>query len=100
MLWHRLALRMGRTVSEVKAVMPIDEFVRWIAFDRISPIGDERLDYMLAQVAYMSVQISGAKKKSGGTFKLEDFLLFKPRPHPAAEFRAAFAHLVKRKDKH
>lgn len=47
MLAHRLAARGGRTVRELMASMDALEWARWKAFDRISPLGDERLERMI-----------------------------------------------------
>ena len=35
-----LALRMGRTLSELRQTMTASELLMWIEFDRQSPIGD------------------------------------------------------------
>jgi len=50
MLWYRLALEMGSTVSELKSRMTVDEFASWVAFDNIRPIGGDRVDILLAQI--------------------------------------------------
>ncbi|WP_024529186.1 phage tail assembly protein T [Serratia fonticola] len=47
----QLALRFGRTLGELKQTMSVSELRLWAAFDRISPIGDERGDYQAAQVS-------------------------------------------------
>ena len=37
-----LALRMGRTLSELRQSMTASEMLMWIEYDRISPVGDIR----------------------------------------------------------
>ena len=39
-----LALRMGRTLGELRQTMTVGEFRMWAEYDRISPIGDIRGD--------------------------------------------------------
>lgn len=50
MLAHKLAARGGRTVRELMAGMDAREWARWRAFDEVSPLGDERVERMLALV--------------------------------------------------
>ncbi|HCO0203993.1 TPA: DUF4035 domain-containing protein, partial [Escherichia coli] len=46
-----LALRMGRTLSELRRKMSASEIMMWAEFDRFSPLGDERADIRAAQIA-------------------------------------------------
>ncbi|ENC2360926.1 DUF4035 domain-containing protein [Escherichia coli] len=39
-----LALRIGRTLSELRREMSASEIMMWAEFDRFSPLGDERAD--------------------------------------------------------
>lgn len=81
MLLHRLALRLGRTVAELRASLGTDELAAWFAFDRLSPVGDERQDYALARLCLLVCELMGAKRRGGGAVRLEDFLLWKlPEP--------------------
>lgn len=48
MLAFKLAARGGRTVRELLGAMGADEWVYWQEFDRVSPVGDERIERMLA----------------------------------------------------
>ena len=61
MLWHRLALEMGSTVSELKNRMTVEEFASWAAFDNIRPIGGDRVDYLLAQINTTLMASAGVK---------------------------------------
>lgn len=45
-----LALRMGRTLSELRQTMTANELRMWAEYDRLSPIGDIRGDYHAAQI--------------------------------------------------
>jgi len=56
-----LALRMGRTVSELRATITASELKMWIAYDRLSPIGDWRGDVQAAQVSTAILNAQGGK---------------------------------------
>ncbi|MGM8436854.1 phage tail assembly protein T, partial [Enterobacter hormaechei] len=45
-----LALRMGRTLSELRQNMTASELLMWIEYDRQSPVGDIRGDIQAAQL--------------------------------------------------
>lgn len=47
----KLALRLGKTLGELRQSMSISELRLWMAFDRVSPIGDERNDFHSAQIS-------------------------------------------------
>lgn len=79
MLLHKLALRMGRRVPELQSVMTQGEIADWFAFDRISPIGDQRMDFLFARLMLLVCDAVGLKKSTGGRFTFEDFLLWKPK---------------------
>lgn len=91
---------MGRTVAELEATLSTDELAHWLAFDRGSPIGDERADYLHAQLCALVAGAAGVKKRGGGDFVMKDFILFVPREFEKAEafLRRRFGHLVKRKE--
>lgn len=57
----KLALRLGRTLGELRQSMSISELRLWMAFDRISPIGDERNDYHAAQIAAAAINSQRTK---------------------------------------
>lgn len=71
MFWHKLALALGMSVREAMLTITDTEFRNWQAFDRISPIGTERLDNLFALVATVIAQVNA---KKGKTFKIEDFI--------------------------
>lgn len=79
MLLHKLALRMGRRVPELASTMTGGELASWFAFDRISPIGDQRNDFLFARLMLLICDAVGIKKAGGARFVFEDFLLWKPK---------------------
>lgn len=56
-----LALRMGRTLHELRQNITASELKMWIEFDRISPIGDWRTDAQAAQIAVATLNAQGGK---------------------------------------
>ncbi|EKM6459594.1 DUF4035 domain-containing protein [Cronobacter dublinensis] len=56
-----LALRLGRTLLELKQTMTASELRMWIEFDRLNPISDRRGDIQAAQVAAAILNSQGAK---------------------------------------
>ncbi|WP_316502485.1 phage tail assembly protein T [Klebsiella grimontii] len=61
-----LALRMGRTLGELRQAMTVGEFRLWAEYDRISPIGDVRGDILNAQL------VSAIYGAQGGKVTIED----------------------------
>jgi len=64
-----LALRLGRTLHELKNTLPASELKLWMEFDRISPIGDRRADLHAAQIT------AAVFNAQGGKVSLDDALL-------------------------
>ncbi|MGV8925008.1 MAG: phage tail assembly protein T [Ewingella sp.] len=60
---------MGRTVHELRQTITASELKMWIAYDRLSPIGDWRGDVRAAQVATATIN------SQGGKMSLNDVLL-------------------------
>ncbi|SMG00331.1 phage tail assembly protein T [Burkholderia singularis] len=58
-----LALRLGKTITELREQMSSAEFNLWIAYDAESPIADDRGDLHAAMVAAAAFQSQGAKVK-------------------------------------
>ena len=56
-----LALRMGRTLGELRQTMTVGEFRMWAEYDRISPIGDVRSDILNAQLVSAMYGSQGVK---------------------------------------
>ncbi|WP_314154657.1 DUF4035 domain-containing protein [Rouxiella badensis] len=64
-----LALRLGRTLHELKSTLTASELKLWMEFDKMSPIGDRRGDL---QAASITAAIFNAP---GGSVSLEDATL-------------------------
>lgn len=64
-----LALRLGRTFHELRQTLTASELKMWIAFDRVSPIGDWRGDVQAAQIAVATLNAQGGK------YGIEDVIL-------------------------
>jgi len=56
-----LALRLGRTLQELRDTLTASELKMWIEFDRISPIGDWRGDVHAAQISVATLNAQGGK---------------------------------------
>ena len=56
-----LALRMGRTLGELRQSMTANELMMWAEYDRLSPIGDVRGDILAAQIVSATYGAQGAK---------------------------------------
>jgi hypothetical protein len=90
---------MGRTVAELSAVMTTDELARWMAYARTYPIGDERMDYLFANLCAVVCNSAGAKKRGGGQFGIKDFLMFKVKDlrTPVQFMRDLFGSRIRKK---
>ena len=64
-----LALRLGRTLHELRSILTASELKMWIAYDRMSPIGDWRGDVQAAQIS------AAAFNAQGGKANMADLLL-------------------------
>ena len=56
-----LALRLGMTLHDLREQMSAEELMLWMAYDRVSPIGDVRGDIQASIVAASTLQAQGAK---------------------------------------
>ncbi|MBJ8769059.1 DUF4035 domain-containing protein [Citrobacter freundii] len=74
-----LALRMGRTLSELQGVMSASELRLWAEFDKHSPIGDIRGDIQAAQIA------TAVFNAQGGKATMSEMLLRWQRDHVEEE---------------
>jgi len=69
----RLALALGMTVEELGERMSSKELSEWIAFNAISPIGDDRADLRAGIVASV---VANCHRTKGQPFKPIDFMPF------------------------
>ncbi|HCR1107413.1 TPA: DUF4035 domain-containing protein [Klebsiella aerogenes] len=56
-----LALRMGRTLAELRATMSAGELQLWAEYDRTSPLSDVRGDFRTAQIVAAVYGAQGVK---------------------------------------
>lgn len=56
-----LALRMGRTLGELRQSMTASELMMWAEYDRLSPISDTRGDILNAQLVSAIYGSQGCK---------------------------------------
>ncbi len=56
-------------VSEIEQEMSHSEFMEWVAFSRIEPIGDARLDFLAGSMQHTQVACTSTSKH-----KLSDFI--------------------------
>ncbi|MBD2812200.1 DUF4035 domain-containing protein [Xenorhabdus sp. Vera] len=85
-----LALRLGKTLSELQGGLSASELVLWLAFDRENPLSDRRGDIQAAQIASAVYQSQGAK------VSLNDALLQwgDPDEEKSDDFENFFANLA------
>lgn len=63
MFAHRLALALGRTVSELDNTLSSSEFVEWMAYYTIEPWGQWRDNWHSAQIAALLYNVNSSKKQ-------------------------------------
>lgn len=56
-----LALRLGKTLAELTSSLDASELRMWMAYDKVSPIGDSRGDIQTAMIASSVMNAAGAK---------------------------------------
>ncbi|MFP6811880.1 MAG: phage tail protein [Moraxella sp.] len=71
----KLALQLGKTVNELSNELSNDELIEWIAYDRIDPFGNYRMDAQFAQLLQLATQWM-----SGESMPLKDYLFVNPNP--------------------
>lgn len=75
-----MALALGMTVEELGERMSSRELTEWLAFDRISPIGDERDDLRAGIVASTVANCHRSRREP---FTPQDFMPFVQKPEMA-----------------
>lgn len=68
----KLALALGRTVSELEDELSYDELIEWQAYDRLDPFGGFRQDIQTAHLLYA--------KAGSSDCTVADFLPIDPNP--------------------
>lgn len=74
MFKFQLALRLGRTVSELDQTMSAREFDMWQAFNVFEPVGILREDALFANLIH-----TYARTKGLDDISMSDFMLFRDR---------------------
>ena len=64
-----LALRLGRTLSELMCSITASELKMWIEYDKLNPIGDQRGDIQAAIIS------SAVAQSQGHRVSISDFIL-------------------------
>ena len=89
MFWHTLALRLGMSVREAQEKIGEDEFNHWLAFNRIQPIGDDRMDVLFAMLSSLTANIN--RQKGQRSYNFNDFL---PQWRPKRQSEEDLANLL------
>lgn len=80
----KLALKLGRSVEELKATMPFKELVQWISFYELEPWGSEiegiRHAVTAASSANAGLMMAAPKQLSKRPYKPKDFYVGVPSP--------------------
>ena len=63
------------SVKQAKREIDSPEFTDWIAYDRLEPIGPERILDAMALVCCVVMAAQGHEKSKGKPFELSDFML-------------------------
>jgi hypothetical protein len=76
-IWHRLALALGRTIEELQATMSSTEFTDWCAYMRLEPFGYEvenwRAGMIAAAVCNTLIRSTGVGSKRQKLLHPSDF---------------------------
>lgn len=68
----RLALALGRTVSELEATMPSSEMTEWLAYYKLEPFGQERDNWHAALIASILANIN--RRKNAPATPISEFM--------------------------
>ena len=50
------------TVADLDDTMTVREFFQWIEYAKLEPLGEDRIEYMIAQLTALTVNINSKKK--------------------------------------
>lgn len=75
---HRLALQLGRTVSEIEQTLTVAELQDWIEFAKVEPFGEVRADAQMAMLIAMYANANRDTKQHKEPYDVEDFRLVRP----------------------
>jgi len=68
----RLALALGRTVSELERDMPSSELTEWMSYYKLEPFGQERDNWHSAQIASILANVN--RRKNAPAVPVDDFM--------------------------
>lgn len=82
----RLALAMGRTIHELRAVLSYAEFQEWCLYYQIEPWGEDRADLRAGIVSSTIANYAGKERsKNAPPATPSDFMPYASRPEPPEE---------------
>ena len=85
----RLALAMGRTIQELRAVLSYAEFQEWCLYYQIEPWGEDRADLRAGIVASTIANYAGKERSNGADPALPaDFMPYLDGPEQAPQAEA------------
>lgn len=85
----RLALAMGRTIQELRAVLSYAEFQEWCWYYQIEPWGEDRADLRAGIVASTIANYAGKLRAEGADPAIPaDFMPYLDRPEHAPQAEA------------
>ncbi|HMW57858.1 hypothetical protein [Accumulibacter sp.] len=85
----RLALAMGRTIQELRAVLSYAEFQEWCWYYQIEPWGEDRADLRAGIVASTIANYAGKLRAEGADPAIPaDFMPYLDRPEQAPQAEA------------
>ena len=77
----RLALAMGRTIAELRAVLSYAEFQEWCLYYQVEPWGDERSDLRAGIVASTIANYAGRQRpEAAEPARPADYMPYLERP--------------------
>ena len=68
------------SVAQAQQAVSAREYAEWVAYDALSPIGQERIEYYLVYLLWMTACINHSGK--GQPPKITDFLMVQPERKP------------------
>lgn len=80
---HRLAALLGRTVGEMRATLPWDEYCGWLAYWQVEPWGPWR-DNVHAAIIAREVTRANARLRRGAKLDLASYMVIDPEERQRA----------------
>jgi hypothetical protein len=80
---HRLAALLGRTVGEMRATLPWDEYCSWLAYWQVEPWGPWR-DNVHAAIIAREVTRANPRLRRGAKLDLASYMVIDPEQRQRA----------------